>query len=219
MRSPDGGGRCTVTVGTSPSLRGRRDRLNAGSRWGTSAGRRWSPDLPIGLAAMGFSCLYLLSDVIEVVQGGFSVSQLWLTLVAEAAIPVVVLGVALAQRPHLSRIGWLGAWAYAYSFAFFTGTVIYALARGTDSYRELSQQIGPLLLLHGAIMVIAGLALGRAILAAGVLPAWTAWALMMGVLLVASTQTLPAAAALAAAAVRDVAFAGMGVALLSRRRR
>jgi hypothetical protein len=41
----------------------------------------------VGLMAPTCSALYFLSDALEAIQGGFSESQLWLTLVAEAAIP------------------------------------------------------------------------------------------------------------------------------------
>jgi hypothetical protein len=82
----------------------------------------------VGLAAFAFSALYLLSDVIEAIQGGFSRGQLWLTFVAEVTIPVFVIGLYLAQRSHIGRLGQVGAFAYAYSYVYFTGTVVYALA-------------------------------------------------------------------------------------------
>ena len=69
----------------------------------------------VGLTALGFSALYLVSDVIEALQGGFSGGQLGLTLIAEAAIPVFVIGLYLVQRPHIGRLGRLSAAAYAYS--------------------------------------------------------------------------------------------------------
>ena len=81
----------------------------------------------VALSARVFSMLYLLSDVIEAIQGGFSVSQLWVTLVAEAAIPVFVVGLYIIQRPRIGRLGRVSALAYAYSYVFFTGTVVYAL--------------------------------------------------------------------------------------------
>jgi hypothetical protein len=174
--------------------------------------------VPIGLAALVFSALYFVSDAVEAAQEGFSVSQLWLTLVAEAAIPVFIVGLARVHRRSFGRLGWAGAWAYAYSYLFFTGTVVYALVRHTETYAELSRQLGPAMLVHGAVMVVAGIAFGAAVLRARVLPPWTAAALMAGVVLVALTQTLPAAAGLAATALRDGAFAGMGVALLRSRR-
>ncbi|MDT7536965.1 MAG: hypothetical protein QOI82_550 [Actinomycetota bacterium] len=172
----------------------------------------------IGLAALVFSVLYFVSDALEVAQEGFSVSQLWLTLVAEAAIPVFVVGLARAHGRGFGRLGWASAWLYAYSYLFFTGTVVYALARDTESYTELSRELGLPMLVHGAVMVAAGIGFGAAVLRARLLPTWTAAALMAGVVAVALTQVMPPTAGLAAAALRDGAFAGMGFALLRLRR-
>ena len=60
--------------------------------------RNGPPARLVGLTALAFSALYLLSDVIEANQGGFSDGQLWLTFVAEAAIPVFVIGLYMVQR-------------------------------------------------------------------------------------------------------------------------
>jgi len=166
----------------------------------------------IGLIALSASVLYFLSDVIEAIQGGFSTGQLWLTLVAEAAVPVFVLGLAVLQRPRLGRLGQLSALAYAYAFVFFTGTVVYALVHGTEDYAALSDELGAPMVIHGAVMVVAGLAFGSAVLRARAFPAWTAGALMTGVVLVAVAQGLPASLQLIAAGIRDVGFAGMGAA-------
>ena len=168
----------------------------------------------IGLGALAFSALYFLSDVIEIVQGGFSGVQLWLTLLAEAAVPIFIVGLAVAQRPRIGRLGEYSAFAYAYSYVFFTGTVVYALLNGTTDYATLSDRLGPLMIVHGAVMVIAGLGFGYAVLRARLLPAWTAVALMVGVILVAAAQDLPAGVQLTAAGVRDLGFAGMGAGLL-----
>jgi hypothetical protein len=67
----------------------------------------------IGVSALGFSLLYLASDVIELLQGGFSTAQLALTYAGEAAVPLFVLGLYAAQRPRLGRLGLAGAVAYA----------------------------------------------------------------------------------------------------------
>lgn len=168
----------------------------------------------VGLAALAFSALYFLSDLIEALQGGFSTGQLWLTLVAEAAIPFFVVGLYLVQRPRIGRLGAFGAAAYAYAFVFFTGTVVYALAEGVHDYDALSGDLGALMTLHGGVMVLAGLAFGVATARARVLPAWTGAALAVGVVLVAATQRAPEGVQILAAAVRDLAFAGMGWALL-----
>jgi hypothetical protein len=167
-----------------------------------------------GLAALVFSALYFLSDVLEAIQGGFTAGQLWLTLVAEAAIPGVVIGLYATQRPHIGRLGRVSAAAYAYSYVFFTGTVVYALIDHTSDYGTLSQDLGLSMTVHGAIMVLAGLGFGFAVIRAGLLPRWTAIALMSGVVLVALSQNLPDAAQTLAAAIRALGFAGMGAALL-----
>lgn len=158
--------------------------------------------------------LYFVSDVVEAIQGGFSDGQLFLTLLAEAAIPIFVIGLAAAQRPHLGRIGELAAVAYAYSYVVFTATVVYALVNGTKNYESLTGQLSLVMTTHGAVMVVAGLGFGYAALRARTLPAWTALALMAGVVLVAVTQPMPEMMQLMAAGVRDLGFAGMGAALL-----
>jgi hypothetical protein len=168
----------------------------------------------IGGMALGFSALYFLSDLIEVVQGGFSVPQLWATLVAEGAIPVFVVGLSAVQQPRLGRVGLLGALAYAYTYLVFTGTVVYALVNRTEDYASLSDELGTVIVLHGAVMVLAGIAFGYAVLRAGLLPAWTARALMIGVVGVALAQALPDGVLLTAAGIRDLGFAGMGIAVL-----
>jgi hypothetical protein len=170
----------------------------------------------VGLMALVFSALYLSSDVIEAIQGGFSDGQLWLTFVAEAAIPVFVIGLYVVQRPQIGRLGQLSAVAYAYSFVFFTGTVVYALIHETSDYDDLARDLQPWMTIHGAIMVLAGAGFGVAVIRARVLPRWTAIALMAGVLLVSLSQTLPEGPQLLAAGIRDLAFAGMGAAVLAR---
>jgi hypothetical protein len=168
----------------------------------------------VGLAALVFSALYLVSDVIEALQGDFSGSQLGLTLIAEAAIPVFVIGLYLVQQPHIGRLGRLCAVAYAYSYVFFTGTVVYALIRGTSDYAVLSHELQPWMTMHGAVMVVAGLGFGIAVIRAKVLPAWTGVALMAGVVLVSISQGLAEGPQVLAASIRDLGFAGMGAALL-----
>jgi hypothetical protein len=64
--------------------------------------------LLVGLAAVVFSAVYFLSDLIEDAQHRFSNSQLVLTYVAEAAIPLFVIGLYAAQRPRIERLGLVG---------------------------------------------------------------------------------------------------------------
>jgi hypothetical protein len=68
--------------------------------------------------------------------------------------------------------------------------------------------------IHGAVMVIAGIGFGYAVARARVLPRWTGIALAVGVVLVPLSMGL--AVGLVAIGMRDLAFAGMGAALLRR---
>jgi hypothetical protein len=173
-------------------------------------------DLPllVGAAALGFSALYLVSDLIELAQGGFSTPQLALTYSAEAAIPLFVMGLYAVQRPRIGSLGLIGALAYAYTFVFFTSTVVYALVSHTKDWDALTHQLGAWITIHSALMVVAGLTFGAAIIRAEVLPRWTGALLMLAMLLMIVATALPNAAQTAAAATRDIAFAGMGASLL-----
>ncbi len=157
--------------------------------------------------------------MIEALQGGFSDPQLLLTLVAEAAIPPIVIGLWWAQRPQIGRLGTVSAFAYAYCFVFFTFTVAYALVDGTPDYDALTDDLGAAMTIHGAIMLLAGIGFGVAVGRAGVLPAWPGYALAAGVVLVVATQGAPEGAQLVAAAVRDLGIAAMGATLLAAGRR
>lgn len=178
------------------------------------AGRELGAVKVIGALALVASVLYFLSDVIEVVQSGFSIRQLWLTLAAEAAIPGFLIGFAVLYRQRLGRLGLVSAAAYAYSYVIFSGTVVYAMVNHTKDYASLNQHLGTLMITHGAVMVSAGLGLGYTVFRTRPFPAWAGLSLMAGVVLVASTQGLPDGAQLVAAGVRDLGFAGMGAALL-----
>ena len=169
----------------------------------------------VGLAAVVFSGIYFLSDVIETIQGGFSDLQLVLTLIGEAAIPFFVIGLFLVQRPQIGRLGLISAMAYAYSFVFFTGTVVYAIVNSTTDYSALTGDVGASMTVHGAIMVIAGIGFGLAVIRAGVLPSWAGVALATGVVVVAATQAASSGAQLVAAGIRATAFVGMGCTLLT----
>jgi hypothetical protein len=127
----------------------------------------------VGLAAVLFSAIYFVSDVIELAEDGFSTPQLVLTYVGEAAIPLFVLGLYAAQRPVIGRLGLVGALGYAYAFIFFTGTVTFALANHTRNWDALVDRMGRWISIHGALMVLAGLAFGWAVIRARVFPRWT----------------------------------------------
>jgi hypothetical protein len=141
-----------------------------------------------------------------------------LTYVAEAAIPLFVIGIYAVQRPKIGLLGLLGAVGYAYSFVFFTSTVVFALVQHTRDWTALTHQLGPWIAVHSVLMIVAGLAFGYAVVLAGVLPRWTGALLMLGMLSMVAATALPDVAQTAAAATRDVAFGAMGAALLRLKR-
>lgn len=168
----------------------------------------------VALSAITFSAIYICSDIIELVQGGFSTFQLALTYAAEVTIPLFVLGLYAVQRPGIGRLGLLGAVGYAYVYTFFAGTVTYALVEHSDDWTALNDRLGPWMTIHGVLMVIAGGCFGWAVARAGVLPPWTGYTLIAGVILVAATASAPDLARTIAATVRAAAFIAMGAALL-----
>ncbi len=118
--------------------------------------------------------------------------------------------------------GWVssGLKAYAYAFVFFTGTVSFALAEHVPNWDTLVHRMDPWVTVHGALMVLAGLAFGWSVVQARVFPRWTGVALMAGVVQVAASSGLPEAVQTAPAGVRDAALVGMGASLwLARRER
>jgi hypothetical protein len=176
--------------------------------------RRYRIRFVVGWSAVIFSALYLLSDVIEAAQAGFSAGQLWLTLVAEAAIPPLMLAIYALQRPRTGRLGLAGAGGYAAVYVFFAWTVAYALANGTPDFDALTRDLDPWMTVGGVVMVIAGSVFGIAWLRAGVVPRWPAVVFMSGVVLVALASGLSEPVQLVAAGLRDVGVAAMGGALL-----
>jgi hypothetical protein len=135
-------------------------------------------------------------------------------LAAEAAIPFFVVGLYVVQRPRIGALGLVGTIVYAYSFVYFTGTVLFALANGTSNWEALVDKLGVWMTIHGALMVFAGVAFGVAVAKAGVLPRWTGLTLIAGVVLIAVSAGFPRVVQTASAGVRDLAFGGMGAFLL-----
>jgi hypothetical protein len=170
--------------------------------------------VPVGVIAIGFSVLYLASDILELGQGHLSAVRLTITYTGEAAIPLFVLGLYAGQRPRIGRLGLFGAAAYAYSYVFFTSTVVYALVAHTPDYQTVTKAFGSWMVIHGLVMVIGGVAFGIAVVRARVFPRWTGVCLVVGVVLVAAASGLSTVPRTVAEAVSAAAFVGMGSALI-----
>ena len=178
------------------------------------SGHRVGRARAVGLAAVVFSGLYFLSDVIETLQGGFSGVQLILTLISGAAIPLFVMGLYVAQRPEIGRLG-----AHQRDRLRVQLRVLHRHSRLRD--RELHIRLLHTNWRHRCVndgprsdhgdrrgRLRAGGDPGR------VLPSWTGVALAAGVVAVAATQIAPSGVQLVATRIRATAFVGMGCALL-----
>lgn len=170
----------------------------------------------VAVAAVVFPIVYFVADLVEVAQGNFSTARLALAFIGESAIPLFVVGLYAVQRPHIGRLGY-GAFAYAYSFVFFTGTVVYALAAGSRNWKAVTDVFGGWFTVFGVIMVLGGIAFGLAVVKTARLPRWTGLCLIVGVVLVAAAAGMSNAVRTVAAAAPDAAFIGMGVTLLRER--
>ena len=49
-----------------------------------------------------------------------------------------MVGLYVVQQPLIGRLGRISALAYAYSYVFFTGTVVYALIHATRDYKAFA---------------------------------------------------------------------------------
>jgi hypothetical protein len=137
-----------------------------------------------------------------------------LTYAAEAAIPLLVLGLYAVQRPRIGSLGLLGAVAYSYAYVYFTGTVVFALEAHPTDFGDLNEQVAPWMTVHGAVMLIGGICFGLATARAGVLPRWIGYALVAAVCLVTATATAPDLVRTASALARAAVFVALGIATL-----
>jgi hypothetical protein len=171
--------------------------------------------ITVAMALIAFPVVYLASDVLEVIQGGFSTVRLTMTYVGEATIPLYVLGAYGLQRPRIGRLGLVGAAVYAYAYVFFTSTVVYALVAHAPNYQRVTAAFGAWMTLHGLLMVLGGAAFGIAMVRARVLPRWTGVVLVVGVIGVAAASGSSTVLRTLAQCVPAAAFVGMGWSMLS----
>jgi hypothetical protein len=175
-----------------------------------------TPHKLIGVLVVASSVAYWASDAWETAAGGFTGAQLWLTLIAEATVPLFVLSLVWARSHRWGRWWGVGASAavgYALAYLYFTGTVVHAMRTEAEDFTALAEDLEPWMTLAGVVMVVSGVVLGVAVVRSSAYPRWTGWCLVIGVVLVAVTTTAPAGLGLAAVGLRDLAWMGMGWAL------
>lgn len=168
---------------------------------------------------MVFPALYVLSDAMELAAGGLYTAQLWVTYLAEAAVPFFMLGLDAHQQPRAGLLGLLGAVAYGASFVGFSATVLYPLVSGMRDADQVFAAFGPIYTAHAILALVGGLMFGASVLRARVFPAWTGVAVIAGLLLSLAliALELPEAIQTAGTALRSAGFMGMGITCLRTR--
>lgn len=143
------------------------------------------------IGAIAFPLLHSVTDVWELVQGGFSKPQLWANYAAFLPMPAVLLGLLLPQAGRISVIGLWGALLYGFSFVYFAHSTLDALALDTATYSDLWEKLGTTYTIHGAVMIAGGAMFGFATYWARVFPRWTASLFLIGVALNLVVAILP----------------------------
>jgi hypothetical protein len=166
----------------------------------------------VGAAAILFSALYVLSDLMELAAGELYTAQLWVTYLGEAAIPFFVVGLNAVQQP---RGGWMsltGSVLYGAAFVGFSATVLYPLVTGERDPDVVFDDFGAIYDANLGLVAIGGTLFGLSVWRAGVFPRWTGAALLAGLALTALLVGLdaPEGVQTTGTAVRGLAFAGMG---------
>ena len=172
----------------------------------------------IGLTTLVSSSLYLLSELVELVQGGLNPLQLYLTYIAFAAVPFYIIGLHALQSSKVGCVSLIGAVCYGGAFIFFSGTALYALVDQTSDYTTLVEKFGLLYAIHVVLLFIGGVLFGTAVCRAAVLPRWTGIMLIIGSVLAffLNSMRFPEIAQVLSSTIRNLAFIGMAVTVLRR---
>jgi len=115
--------------------------------------------------------MHLISDVIELINGCFSDTQLVLNYLAYLLMPMACLGLCYrfrAGKPGLKRLALVGSLLYSVSFVYFAYTSIYPLTKygskvESITYPILVQELGRAYFIYGTLMVLGGLGFGTAL--------------------------------------------------------
>lgn len=175
---------------------------------------RWA----VGLTAVLAPLLHSLTDVMELLQHGFSPAQLWLNYIAFLPMAWLLLGIHAVHERDPGLAGLAGAVLYGAAFTYFAFTALYAIERQIPTYAALWQELGAAYTIHGALMVVGGALFGAAVLRAGWLPRWTALLFLAGLTLnlVLQVSAAPEMLQVIGSFLRNAGLVGMGGALLLR---
>jgi hypothetical protein len=135
-----------------------------------------------GLTAILAAGIWMLTEIMEIVSGGFSPVQLSLTLVAFVMLPFGVLGFHAAQA---SKGGWMsliGAVCFAGAFILWSGVTMLDVVLKTKTEMEIigGGDIEKIIFWIASVLTVVGSTVfGIAALRVDVFPRWTGIALIL----------------------------------------
>ncbi|MAD43855.1 MAG: hypothetical protein CMI02_11770 [Oceanospirillaceae bacterium] len=170
----------------------------------------------IGLSAIAAPLAHTITDIWEVLAGGYSVPLLIVNYIAFVVLPFTVIGLYAVQRPAIRMAGLVGALLYAWSFIYFSHTALYALEQQIPDYDTLWQHLGMVYTFHGMLMIAGGLLFGVVTCYLGLFPRWTSLCFIAGILanLVFGLINVPDITQIIGSTVRNLGLMGMGASLL-----
>jgi hypothetical protein len=147
----------------------------------------------IAITTMIAPILHILSDLLELMNGGFSQIQLLINYAGFLPMPFVILGLYTIQRPRIGWLGAIGSLLYSIAFIYFTHTTLYALEESIPNYEILWQKLGYVYTWHGGLMVVGGILFAFDSLRAKILPRVAVLIFLVGIILNLSLTFLPLA--------------------------
>ena len=174
-----------------------------------------------GLAAILAAGIWILTEIMEIVSGGFSPVQLSLTLVAFVILPFGVLGFHAIQASKGGWISLVGAVCFASAFILWSGVTMLDMVLKTKTEMDIigGGDVEKSIFWIGSILNVVGfIVFSIAALRADVFPRWTGIILILAavIFLVLPLFQIPMVVWNAISIVVSVALIRMGWTLWSR---
>ena len=145
-----------------------------------------------GVVTVGAGAMWLVSEIMELIAGGFGTVQLGLTFAAFVLLPIGIIGVHAFQSDRGGILSLAGTLCFGISFIIFSGfTLLEMNALGAERPGVVAAiyQVGIILNLVGCV------ALGVAVVRSGVLPRWAGGVLVISVVIYLLAPALSASMA------------------------
>lgn len=170
--------------------------------------RSYLPLVPVAATVSGL--LLVASESVERGGGGFTPASYVLTIAAFLGVGLTSWVLHLGQAPPAGRGGLVGL--LTFGLGFLLAGIADWIGFGAPDEAALQQQVGPLVLSGGVLIVVGGAVFGASALRARVYPPWTALTVALAPLALPLTSVgLPVAAVSITNAALGVALAVMGV--------